>query len=158
MKQAELTRELEQIVSGDPWHGSSVTRILEAMDPRLVFIRIGNSHTIAEILLHMIAWTEETQARLAGKPASQPLRGDWPDPAVYTWTELKGLFRLSSEHLLDTIVNLDERSLKEPLIDTRDPALGAGVNKEALIRGLIQHHIYHSGQIALLNNSIIQEK
>lgn len=158
MKQAELTRELEQVVSGDPWHGSSVLRILEAVDPRLVFIRIGNSHTIAEILLHMIAWTEETQARLTGKPASQPLRGDWPDPAVYAWPKLNGLFRLSSEHLLDTIVKMDERSLEEPLIDTRDPALGTGVNKGALIRGLIQHHIYHSGQIALLTNSIIQEK
>jgi len=74
-----LIRELEHVVSGDPWYGSPISIILEAADPRIVFLRIGNSHIIAEILLHMIAWAEETQSRLEGKHASQPSRGDWLD-------------------------------------------------------------------------------
>ena len=154
MRRGELIKELQLVISGDPWYGSSVVRILEAVDPQTVMIRNDRSHTIAEILLHMISWTEETQARLTGKPASEPLRGDWPDPAQYTWIELIGLFLLANEHLQNTIVKMEERLLEEPIHDKRVPALGTGVSYEALIKGLIQHHIYHSGQISLLTITV----
>ena len=154
MKSNDLIKELEQVISGDPWYGSSVSKIIEAVDPRIVFFRIGNSHSIAEILLHMIAWTEETQSRLEGNEASQPFRGDWSDTESYSWLELIGLFLLANEHLVHAIAKMDESSLSEQTIDLRDPAMGTGVNNEELIRGLIQHHIYHSGQIALLTNNI----
>ena len=154
MKSSDLIKELEQVVSGDPWYGSSVSKILEAVDPRIAFFRIGNSHSIAEILLHMIAWTEETQSRLEGNEASQPFRGDWPDAESYSWLELIGLFLLANEHLVHTIAQMDEPSFYEQVIDMRDPAMGTGVNNGELIRGLIQHHVYHSGQVALLTNNI----
>ncbi len=154
MKCTDLIKELGQVVSGDPWYGSPASKILEAADPRIAFLRIGNSHSIAEILLHMIAWTEETQSRLEGNEASQPFRGDWPGTESYSWLELIGLFLLANEHLVHTIAKMDDSSLSESVIDLRDPALGTGVNNEELIRGLIKHHVYHSGQIALLTNNI----
>lgn len=154
MKSSDLIKELEQVVSGDPWYGSSISKILETVDPSIAFLRIGNSHSIAEILLHMIAWTEETQSRLEGNEASQPFRGDWPDTESYSWLELIGLFLLANEHLVHRIAQMGEPSFSEQVIDIRDPAMGTGVNNEELIRGLIQHHVYHSGQIALLTNNI----
>ncbi|MFA6946391.1 MAG: DinB family protein [Pedobacter sp.] len=158
MKQTDLVKELEQVISGDPWYGSPLSKILEGVDPHVVFFRIGNSHSIAEILLHMIAWTEETQSRLAGNEASQPLRGDWPETDSYSWLELIGLFLLANEHLIHLINQMDEQLLSEPVRDMRNPALGTGVNYEELIRGLIKHHIYHSGQIAILANNISASK
>lgn len=154
MKSADLIQELEQVIFGDPWYGSPVSKILEAVDLRIAFLRIGNSHSIAEILLPMIAWTEETQSRLVGNEASKPLRGDWPGTESYSWLELIGLFLLANEHLVHTIAAMDDSSLCESVIDLRDPAMGTGVNNEQLIRGLIKHHVYHSGQIALLTNNI----
>jgi hypothetical protein len=38
--------------------------------------------------------------------------------------------------------------------DQRDPSLGAGVTVGTLIRGLLQHHAYHEGQIALLKRAV----
>lgn len=151
MTTRELSNDLEQVLSGDPWYGAPVSIIIEQVDPEMVLIRKGDSNNIAQILLHMIAWTEETNERLKGKFASDPARGDWSDPAEYTWIELIGLFLLANERLQDTIVKMEERLLKEPIHDKRVSALGTVVSHEALIKGLIQHHIYHSAQIALLN-------
>ncbi len=91
---------------------------------------------------------------LEGKPASQPSRGDWPDAEFYSWLELIGLFLLANEHLIHKIAQIDDQPLSEPFRDERDPEMGTGVNNEELIKGLIKHHIYHSGQIALLTNNI----
>lgn len=105
----------------------------------------------------IISWTEEMQARISGKLASEPLRDDWPDPAQYTWVELVKLFLLANEHLQDTIVKMEDRLLTEPIHDKRDPALGTGISREALIKGVIQHQIYHSRPDFALNNHKLKE-
>jgi len=52
--------------------------------------------------------------------------------------------------LLKVIGDFPEENWNEPIADERNRELGTGISYEALIEGLIQHHIYHSGQIALL--------
>jgi len=52
--------------------------------------------------------------------------------------------------LLGVIQNFPEEQWNEPMNEDRSPELGTGVSFEELVRGLIQHHIYHSGQISLL--------
>ena len=38
--------------------------------------------------------------------------------------------------------------------DVRDRALGSGVSRYVTLHGLIQHHVYHVGQISLLKKSL----
>jgi uncharacterized damage-inducible protein DinB len=52
--------------------------------------------------------------------------------------------------LLGVIQNFPPEQWDDSINDERNRELGTGVSYEALIEGLIQHHVYHSGQIALL--------
>lgn len=151
MKAHKLNKELEEVLSGTPWYGSSVNRLIEKVSAEKVHDKSRGPHSIADILIHMIAWTEETTERLKGKFASDPLRGDWPDGSAYAWDELVGMFTSANELLKAAIVNMDEEILSRDVKDDRYPEAAEKGSYEDLIKGIIQHHIYHSGQIAILN-------
>jgi uncharacterized damage-inducible protein DinB len=153
-KSEALSAELENVLSGDPWYGSPVYAILENVTFETAFEKPpGAGHTIAEIVLHMLSWTEEVMDRLNGASAQLPSSGDWPDPGTPTeekWQIYVNDLKLVNVNLLGLIQNFEEEQWDEPCKDERNPELGTGVRFEELVRGLIQHDIYHSGQIALL--------
>jgi len=150
----ELTKELEQVLSGDPWYGSNIYHILEQVTFETVYEKPGNSvHNIAGIVLHMLSWTEEVLDRLNGMPAQLPSSGDWPDPGApdeEKWQRYVNDLKLVNVNLLGVIQNFPGEDWNKPMLDERSPELGTGVSYKELVRGLIQHHVYHSGQIALL--------
>ncbi len=154
----KLSLELQKILSGDPWYGSPVYQVIEAVSFEAAFEKVaGASHTIAEIVLHMLAWTEEVLDRMNGKEASLPLSGDWPPtgtPDEQKWQNYVNDLKLVNVNLLGLIQNFPEEQWSEPMNDERNRELGNGVTYEELVNGLIQHHIYHSGQIAILNRII----
>jgi uncharacterized damage-inducible protein DinB len=150
-----LSAELEKILDGDPWYGSAVYPILEKVTFESAFEKPpGSVHNIAEIVLHMLAWTEEVMDRLNGLTAQLPSSGDWPEtgnPEEEKWQTYVNDLKLVNVNLLGIIQNFEQEQWNEPYLDARNPELGTGVSFEELVRGLIQHHVYHSGQIALLN-------
>lgn len=155
----KLHQELENVIWGNPWYGSSVVSILEKIDPRQTFQNVSASaHNMIEILLHMLGWTEEVAQRMQGAAAAMPARGDWPDPGEQDeqkWLQALNAFKEVNKQLLKLIQDFPEGKWTE-LISTadREPSLGTGVTFEQLINGLIQHDVYHLGQIALLNKII----
>lgn len=155
----KLQHELENVLSGDPWYGDNVYSILERVSFEAAFEKPpGAAHTIAEIVLHMLSWTEEVIDRLNGKEASLPLSGDWPEtgtPEEQKWHNYVNDLKLVNVNLLRAISNFPGEKWSELVNDRREPELGTGVTNEQLVGGLIQHHIYHSGQIAILNRIIL---
>jgi len=149
-----LVEELQKAYHGDPWHGGNVLDLLLIANPEKVFTHpIPNAHSIAELTLHLIAWTEEVIERINGSAAKMPSRGDWPLPkenSTDEWNKILGEFKEANEQLLATIDQLDPEQWATVVKDKRNPALGTGVNNAQLINGLIQHHAYHAGQMALL--------
>lgn len=150
----KLSKELEQVLSGDPWYGLPVYKILDKIIFETAFEKPpGAAHNIAEIVLHMLSWTEEVMDRLNGMTASIPSSGDWPEtgtPTEQKWQQYVNDLKLVNVNLLGIIQNFEEEKWVEPILDGRNPELGTGVSNEELVRGLIQHHIYHSGQVAIL--------
>jgi uncharacterized damage-inducible protein DinB len=59
----------------------------------------------------------------------------------------------AQKELEASVDSLGEDDLIRWIGDTRDPALGTGVTVGTLIRGLLQHHTYHEGQIAILKRA-----
>lgn len=150
----KLYKELEAVLSGDPWYGSPVYEILEKVSFETAYEKPGGSvHNIAGIVLHMLSWTEEVMDRLNGLTAQLPSSGDWPDPGAPNeekWQQYVNDLKLVNVNLLGVIRDFPEGQWDEPFLDERNPELGTGVSNEYLVRGLIQHHVYHSAQIALL--------
>jgi len=153
----ELIEELEKVLSGQPWYGSPIYAILEQVTFETAYEKPGRGgHTIAEIILHMLSWTEEVMDRLNEKPASLPLSGNWPEtgsPDEQKWKMWIDDLKLVNVNLIKTIRDFPEENWDKPIIDERgdEPV----TTYKELVVGFIQHQVYHAGQIALLNRMIL---
>ena len=152
-----LRADLRSVFDGNPWHGSSITSVLDGIDARTAAKRVvPGAHTIWELVLHMTGWTREVTARVrGGSPKSPP--EDWPAPETgggeSAWRAAKADLSAAHEELVREVDTLKAEDLVRWIGDKRDPALGTGVTVGTLIRGLLQHHTYHEGQIALLKRA-----
>jgi len=152
----KLQQELEKVLSGRPWYGTGIYDTIAKVSLEAAYEKPpGSVHNIAEIVLHMVAWTEEVMDRMNGMTAGVPSSGDWPDtgkPDEQKWQNYVDDLKLVNVNLIGIIQNFPDEQWGEPIDDQRGDR--PVVTYETLITGLIQHHIYHAGQIALLNRII----
>lgn len=145
-----IITNLERVLTGQPWYGEAVMPMLRKIHPAVVYINPKNSHAAIEILYHMITWAEFTLSRVQQKQnydleAAEQM--DWRiiDPKVHTWT--KGLDEFEQLHKqLVAELQTKEDAFLSIMVDYRE------YNFRFLLNGLIQHNIYHLGQIAFLKN------
>ncbi len=150
-----LAEEFYSSIFGNPWHGSAVKIILESVNQDKINIKVSPStHSIAEIILHMLAWTKEVNSRLLGESPEEPEMGDWPPESSYkhlSWKELVDSFLNQSLSTYNTIKGFPENRLDELIGTERNAPLGTGISYQTMITGIIHHNIYHSAQISILN-------
>ena len=152
-KSEKLKSDLERVLEGEAWYGLPVYTIIGQVGFEAAYEKPpGSVHNIAGIVLHMLAWTEELLDRLNGMSAGIPSSGDWPDPGKpdeQKWQNYVNDLKLVNVNLLGIIRNFPEEEWNDLVKGSieNDP----GTTFEALVKGLIQHHIYHSGQVSILN-------
>lgn len=152
-----LRDDLRQAYDGDPWYGSPITAVLKGVDAKTAGHRpVANAHTIWELVLHMTGWTREVASRVRGNEAGNPPE-DWPSqPETFTdagWRAAQADLRTAHQDLISAVDALKPADLVRVVGDQRDPAGGTGKTVGSHIRGLLQHHTYHLGQIALLKKA-----
>ena len=97
-----IIRNLENTLDGTPWYGRPVYAILREIDPAIAYKKpSANSHSLAELLYHMLTWAEFTLKRLERDhsqdlAAFEKLDGRPIDPEVHDWDE--GLAALIATH------------------------------------------------------------
>ena len=142
-----LAKQLENTLSGQPWFGRAVYEILDEVDPNKVYEKPNNgSHSLAELLYHMITWASFTLKRLENekeKDLQHFEKMDWItiDPSVHTWQKGLDEFKQVNSKIIEILKQRDDAFLKD-IVDYRE------YNFRFLLNGIIQHHIYHLGQIA----------
>ena len=141
-----------------PWHGSSITDVLAGIDADQASRRpIANGHTIWELLLHMTVWTREVASRVRGASPKSPPK-DWPEPPLRAgaggWQSAQDDFAAAQQDLEEAVAAAGAEGMMRWIGDQRDPALGAGLTVGSVVRGIMQHHAYHEGQIALLKKAV----
>ena len=145
-----IINSLQQVLNGQPWYGEAVLPMLKKIHPTVVYINPKNSHAAIEILYHMINWAQFTLNRLQRKLEEDLIdseESDWRTiyPKEHTWKS--GLAEFESLHQqIIAILKKKDDSLLEEKVDFR------AYNFRFLLNGLIQHNIYHLGQIAFLKN------
>jgi uncharacterized damage-inducible protein DinB len=154
----KLQASLNQVLANDPWYGPATYDIIDKVPFEAAYEKpTGSIHNIAGILIHMLGWMQEVTARMGGQTAGDPAGGDWPDPGTpdeEKWKQLVADFKLSNVTLTGIIENFPNDKWDQPISDHRFSDTGKGVSFQEMIEGLIQHHIYHGGQIALLNRIV----
>jgi uncharacterized damage-inducible protein DinB len=145
-----LLSQLRRAYEGEAWHGPALTHILAGVTAAQAARRpLASSHTIWEIVLHISAWESAVTGRLEGRYTAEPDEGDWPevgktDDAAWQAT----LAKLDRTHheLREAVSRFDEDRLHERLAEGKESAFFA-------INGVIQHTLYHAGQIVLLKKA-----
>ena len=156
---SRLVDQLEREHSGEPWHGQPLGDILSGITHQQAAVRpLAGGHTIWEIVLHLTAWKNEVRRRLGGAPAGNPSEGDWPapppSPSADAWGQALDALEEAHRALVDTIARLPDRQLFELTNDPRVDENGSADTYFQLVQGILQHDVYHSGQIALLKKAV----
>lgn len=150
----QIEKQLALIYDGDPWYGESIRTVLEETDPALVFNFPGNGvHSIAELLTHMLAWREFTEQRLKGEIDYLPEQDQtfrWKQLTTdkgRLWEILQSRFH-ANQHTLLTLLRHHDDSLIEQKVAGKSYTFGY------LLTGLLQHDIYHLGQIVYIQRML----
>jgi uncharacterized damage-inducible protein DinB len=132
-----LLKELQDAYDGEPWYGDSLRATLNGVDEA----KLRERPRIAELVAHIASWIEVTNRRLDGEIFEVTQEVNFRAPAA--WAD--DLARLDTAHkaLLTRIAKLTDADLDKKLA-------GKPHSVEYAIRGVVQHNIYHQGQIALL--------
>jgi uncharacterized damage-inducible protein DinB len=144
-----IIRRIENINSGEPWFGRAVYTLLEEVNEKRVYERPNNTeHSMIDILYHMITWAEFTLNRLEKntiKDLAAAEELDWRtiDRKTHTWKKGLTSFRAIHKKIMAVLKKKDDLFLNE-IVDYRK------YNYRFLINGMIEHTIYHLGQIAYL--------
>lgn len=143
--------QLRRAFEGDAWHGPAVRALLtEVTAARAAARPLRGVHSIWEIVRHISTWKKVVRRRLQGVVIGELLAAeDWPvvqDMDEEAWS--KTLQELEQEHraLRDTIARLDDGCLAEIVP-------GKNYSVYVMLHGVIQHDLYHAGQIALLKKT-----
>lgn len=148
---ARIGDQLERAHRGNAWHGPALREILAGVGSSAAASRpVPGGHTIVELVVHVIAWQDEAVARLVGTGSHElPPERDWPRATEgdAAWEALLRELDASHDRLQSAIRELSEDSLDRPVP-------GHPTTVYQLLHGVIQHNLYHAGQMAILKKAM----
>jgi uncharacterized damage-inducible protein DinB len=151
---AKLAARIERCVTGPMWHGPVLADLLDGVPhDRATAKPIASAHSIWEIVLHVTAWADIARLRLAGQATGDPTpEQDWP-PAPGSDPGSDAAWHIAVERLGASHRQLaaDARQLDDGQLAALVPGLEYSVS--VLLNGVVEHGIYHAGQIALLKKA-----
>ena len=144
---SRIADQLRRAFDGSAWHGPSLLELLSGVDAATAAAKpLPNVHSIWELVLHITVWDRSAITRLGGE-VSQPT-GDLNFPPVPTvarpaWLEAVSEAKRTHNELVKVVGKLSDAQLRE-----RCP--GKRYDYYHLLHGVVQHELYHAGQIAIL--------
>lgn len=150
--------EVERIVDqsqrafeGDAWHGPSLMAVLEGVTATQSAARpFREGHSIWELVLHIASWEKAGVRRLGGDRANLSDDEDWPkveDTREQAWQQAKATLKAGHNEFKNAIAALDESRLDQPIVEGLATVY-------VTLHGIIQHTLYHGGQIAILKKAL----
>jgi uncharacterized damage-inducible protein DinB len=145
---ARMLDQLDRAYARDAWHGPAVLELLEGVDATRAASRpLASAHSILELTLHMAVWKDVVRRRLEGDAWQPTPEEDWA-PAAGTsaadWAAARATLDASHRALAEAVAAFPAAGLDLP------PTPDGRRSAYLLIHGVIQHDLYHAGQIAIL--------
>lgn len=143
--------QLKRAFEKHAWHGPSVREVLSGVTAHRAAARpIANGHSIWEIACHVSTWQRVVRQRLIEKKPVEPSdEENFPtihDTRAAAWKRTLRELEEGQKALRQTILTLNDRQLD-------DPVRGMDYSVYVMLHGVIQHNLYHAGQIALLKKA-----
>ncbi len=126
------------------WYGPTLAELLAGISPELAIkAPLPEAHSIAALLQHLLLWNE--RIRNTSDSNLMPrwdAEREWAEPPV-PWNDL--VIRWNQSRDL-----LEEKIRSFPAADLTKQVAGRSYPYETMFDGIVQHAIYHSGQIAMV--------
>lgn len=146
-----IVDQLQRSFAGEAWHGPSIQEILAGVTVQQALSKpVDDAHNIWELVMHVGVWMSAARRRLAGDPAKLTPEQDWPpigEGSDNAWQHTLSALRQEHDQLQAAIRNLPESSLENRVPGKKDSIM-------FLLHGVIQHNLYHAGQIAILKKAL----
>jgi uncharacterized damage-inducible protein DinB len=142
-----LLDQMDRMFSGDAWHGPPVWEVLQGVTAEEAASHpVPTAHNIWETVLHLSAWMDTPRIRIEGEALELTAEEDWPavdDTSEDAWVAALHQLRSSFMRLSQAVSDLDDARLEQIVP-------GQEYSHYVLLHGVVQHNLYHLGQIALL--------
>jgi uncharacterized damage-inducible protein DinB len=145
-----LADQIRRAFEGSAWHGDSVLELLADVSAKTAAAKpIANAHSIWELLLHIAAWDDAVRRRISGMAVTLSDAENFPpvtDTSGAAWREtIESVKRVHNE-LIKAVAAFPDSRLQEQV-----PGKTTNYyNFFYMFSGIVQHELYHAGQIALL--------
>ena len=147
-----ITDQLQRAFEGNAWHGPSVREVLEGVTAeQAARYPAPQGHSIWEIALHIAVWESIVRRRLAGEVIVEISdEEDWRRPAdtsAVAWKKTLEELQHGHQQLQQTVAGLSDEQLQATVS-------GKDYSVYFMLHGVVQHDLYHAGQIALLKKAV----
>lgn len=155
MKKSQIlyySNRFQEIYNGSPWYGETIDAKLNDVSDGNAFLQpINGVHSVGEIVSHMIYWRKALIARLEGGTFNTSMESEdnWKNVEELKasgWKKLKSAFDKSQLAITTLLEKQSDDFLKTEY--------SQGTSMESLIQGIIDHDVYHLGQIGLVKKMI----
>jgi uncharacterized damage-inducible protein DinB len=144
-------REIERILDqlnrawgGPSWTGVAIRPLLDDLTEAQARAHpLPDAHSVIELAAHMSLWLDTVAYRLSGKPKEPTPEEDWRDGEQLSWAGMVEELENAHSHLSDAIARLTVDDLDKTVA-------GRDYTTYVMLHGVIQHNLYHAGQIGLL--------
>jgi uncharacterized damage-inducible protein DinB len=148
-----LADQIRRAFEGGAWHGDSVLELLADVNARTASARpVKDAHSIWEILLHMAAWDNVVTRRIGGTAATLTDEQNFPpvtDTSEAAWSQAIDTTKKTHHELIKAVAAFPDSRLTDQVPGKTHNYY----NFYYMFSGIVQHELYHAGQIALLKKA-----
>ena len=146
-----IADQLRRAYAGGAWHGPALRQLLRGVTPKQAAARpLRHAHTIWELVLHITTWKRAVLHRMQGEAFSVSQTMNFPPMPKATaanWKNTLAALQAAQEDLRRAVAALPDSRLRQIV-------RGKKHSVYFMLHGLVQHDLYHAGQIALLKKTL----
>ena len=145
-----LADQIRRAFEGNAWHGDSLLELLADVDAKTAAAKpIKDAHSIWELLLHIAAWDDAVRRRAGGEAVELSDEQNFPsvkDASEAAWRQAVESAKQTHNQLIKAVAAFPDSRLQD-LVPGKAEKYH---NFFYMFSGIVQHELYHAGQIALL--------
>ena len=152
---SRLADQIRRSFEGEAWHGDSINEILSGITAKQAAAHpIPNAHSIWELVLHIAAWDGAVLRRTGGSAVTLSDAENFPpvrDTSETAWKNAVQHAQSVHHELVQAVSKFEDSRLGEQVPGKTEKYY----NFFYMFSGIVQHELYHGGQIALLKKAAV---
>ena len=151
---ARLADQIRRAFEGDAWHGDSIKELLTGVTAETAAAKpIKDAHSIWELALHIAAWDDAVLRRIGGAAVELTRQQDFPpvkDTSPVAWRRALSYLDQTHSQLIKAVAAFPDSRLNDQAPGKTEDYY----DFYYMFSGIVQHELYHAGQIALLKKAL----